>query len=216
MTDYNYLTEEQFFTMVQDTWPTKWSTSILIKHDEPKLKINHDGTKNIPVTKMFLYTDNNQYQITIKEGRTKETEKGYLGCGANSRKSRAGEDWTRGCDLADGPLTKETWLRILRDIVGYELVKIHTKKNFISIFNDEGSVEISSDGTLDIKTTGDVNLGPHSIKQPLTEGSTRSYVKKRYDSTPRPSTPPPPPPPPMRYIEEKQPFRIRRTPTDKK
>lgn len=54
---------------------------------------------------------------------------GYLGCIASCRKPRAGEDWHRGSDLHDGPLTEETWHRILADIVGYELVHIH-RRNF--------------------------------------------------------------------------------------
>ena len=38
---------------------------------------------------------------------------------------RAGEDWNRGSDLADGQLTEATWHRILADIVSYEVVKVH-------------------------------------------------------------------------------------------
>ena len=49
----------------------------------------------------------------------------YLGCIAKTRKPRAGEDWTRGRDLADGPFSRETWNKILVDIVAYETVKIH-------------------------------------------------------------------------------------------
>lgn len=72
--------------------------------------------------RVAIYTDNNQYLITAKfgagSGRT------YLGCMADSRKSRAGEGYTRGRDLADGPFTYETWFRILADIVSYECVQI--------------------------------------------------------------------------------------------
>jgi len=73
-----------------------------------------------------LYTDINSYRISActgpQPGRT------YLGCIASSRKPRAGEDWNRGNDLLDGPLTEETWHGILADIVGYELVKVHRPK----------------------------------------------------------------------------------------
>lgn len=65
-----------------------------------------------------LYTEKNEYCIVA-------TVDGYLGCIGSSRKPRAGEDWTRGNDLADGDFSKETWNRILGDIVGYELVRIH-------------------------------------------------------------------------------------------
>jgi hypothetical protein len=53
---------------------------------------------------------------------------GYLGCTASCRKPRAGEDWTRGSDLADGPLTEAIWRRILADIVSYEMVRVHRQR----------------------------------------------------------------------------------------
>jgi hypothetical protein len=51
-------------------------------------------------------------------------DRGYLGCIASSRRWRAGEDWHRGSDLPDGPLTEETWRSILAAIVSYELVDV--------------------------------------------------------------------------------------------
>ncbi|HJS81334.1 MAG TPA: hypothetical protein VJ742_00700 [Nitrososphaera sp.] len=66
-----------------------------------------------------LFTDNNRYHIVAKGS--------YLGCTATSRKPRAGEDWNRGRDLADGIFSEETWRKILADIVSYELVKVHHK-----------------------------------------------------------------------------------------
>lgn len=68
-----------------------------------------------------LYTDNNSYSITAHERH----DHGYLGCIASSRKPRAGETWTRGNDLTDGPFTKDTWHAILADIVSFELVHLH-------------------------------------------------------------------------------------------
>lgn len=55
------------------------------------------------------------------EGRE---DKGYLGCIAQCRKPRAGEEWTRGNDLPDGSYSEETWHRIVNAIIGYELVKV--------------------------------------------------------------------------------------------
>ena len=98
-----------------------------------------------------IFTDNNWYSITARNPKPqyRETEPpempddrgsveprsaeprpaimdaGYLGCGSSSRKPRAGEDWHRGSDLADGPLTEETWHKIIGDIVSYELVRVH-------------------------------------------------------------------------------------------
>ena len=70
-----------------------------------------------------LYTESYRYKFLVIE---RDPEKGpsYLGCQVNARKPRAGEDWTRGNDLRDGPITKETWNKIVRDIVKYELVRL--------------------------------------------------------------------------------------------
>jgi len=67
-------------------------------------------------TNVTFFTDGHSYHITAAEN--------YLGCGASCRKPRPGEDWTRGSDLADGKLSDETWGRILRDIIVYELKTI--------------------------------------------------------------------------------------------
>lgn len=69
-----------------------------------------------------VYTDTNRYSVRAQEHA--DDDNGYLGCQASSRKPRAGEDWTRGSDLADGPLSEETWHKILGDIISYEMVRI--------------------------------------------------------------------------------------------
>jgi len=71
----------------------------------------------------YLYTATNRYSITATFRG--DNNKNYLGCTASSRKSRAGEDWTRGNDLPDGDLSERTWQRILAGIVRYELQTIH-------------------------------------------------------------------------------------------
>ena len=76
-----------------------------------------------------IYTNINRYGIVAIE-RSGE-RKSYLGCIASTRKPRAGEDWTRGNDLADGALTRETWEKIKNDIIAYELVKIAEKQREI-------------------------------------------------------------------------------------
>lgn len=60
-------------------------------------------------------------------GGNNESFWGYLGCTVTARKPRAGEDWVRGNDLADGAYCKETWRKIKDDIISYELVKIIKK-----------------------------------------------------------------------------------------
>jgi hypothetical protein len=77
-----------------------------------------------------LYTETNCYAIVAKDrgDPVGELKNAYLGCIASTRKPRAGEDWTRGNDLPDGPFSEETWRKILGAIVGYELVKVHVKQ----------------------------------------------------------------------------------------
>lgn len=74
----------------------------------------------------LLYTRTNRYRIRAVERMNEVPSGGYLGCTSSCRTPRAGENWTRGRDLADGPLTEETWHRILGDIVSYEMVKVHS------------------------------------------------------------------------------------------
>ena len=74
--------------------------------------------------KFYIYTETNKYAIYASSGQTKE---GYLGCVAQSRKSRPGEDWFRGNDLPDGPLTEKTWNSIMKAIVRYELQDVIKK-----------------------------------------------------------------------------------------
>jgi hypothetical protein len=78
-----------------------------------------------------IYTDVHCYSISVRNPRVTHhvgcdtVDQGYLGCIASTRKPRAGEEHTRGNDLADGPLSEETWRRILADIVSYEMVGVH-------------------------------------------------------------------------------------------
>lgn len=68
-----------------------------------------------------IFTASNSYNISAIEGNQ---DKSYLGCIARSIRSRPGEDWFRGNDLPDGPLSPETWRDILAAIVRYELQEI--------------------------------------------------------------------------------------------
>lgn len=70
--------------------------------------------------KFRLYTFENVYAIVAVE----RPDKGYLGCVVSRRKPRAGEDWTRGNDLPDGPFNRRTWNRILKSMVVYELEQL--------------------------------------------------------------------------------------------
>ena len=85
---------------------------------------NEDGSAYGFRFKFNIYTEVHCYRISALD---RSEDKGYLGCTVSTRKPRAGEDWTRGNDLADGPFTKETWQKIKNDIVAYELVKLAPK-----------------------------------------------------------------------------------------
>ncbi len=71
---------------------------------------------------VIIYTRNHSYSITcsVKNNATK----GYLGCIVSARKPLAGEDHTRGKDLADGYFTRKTWNQIVREMLQYELVRL--------------------------------------------------------------------------------------------
>jgi hypothetical protein len=79
-----------------------------------------------------FYTDRHKYYIRVGDSSSGKPC-GYLGCVADTRKPRAGENHTRGNDLADGPFTQETWNRIKDDILSYEFVKIAKSKRGIPV-----------------------------------------------------------------------------------
>ena len=62
-----------------------------------------------------------EYEYYIRATLPKNDDVGYLGCIVNCRKARPGETWQRGSDLADGRYCKETFDRIVCDIVSYEM-----------------------------------------------------------------------------------------------
>ena len=68
--------------------------------------------------KVIFFTSEYSYAISA---RLPKEDRGYLGCTASCRKPRVGETWTRGCDLADGDYSRETFIRIMADIVSHEM-----------------------------------------------------------------------------------------------
>lgn len=71
---------------------------------------------------VIIYTRNYSYSITC---RCKNNgTKGYIGCIVSARKPLAGEEHTRGKDLADGPFTLKTWNQIVREMLQYEMVRL--------------------------------------------------------------------------------------------
>jgi len=80
--------------------------------------------------RLYIYTHDNVYAITVE---WREENNGYLGCVVSCRKPRAGEDWTRGNDLPDGPYSYETWKKIKNAIIKHELVKVSKKRGIMNI-----------------------------------------------------------------------------------
>lgn len=99
----------------------RWTSNGIEELPTPHLVV--DGN-DIVSKRWRIYTDINAYTFSASMGHP-GSMRTYLGCISTCRKPRAGEDWSRGSDLADGPLSLETWHRILADIVSYEMVKIH-------------------------------------------------------------------------------------------
>src|SRR3990167_6715083 len=104
-----------------------------------------------------IFTKDHQYSISARlpdrsdfakqHGDKKEYDDGYLGCTAQTRKPRAGEDWTRGNDLADGSYSKETWDEIVHDIVAYELVKVLKPKKRGAYIDGERTLQSTNDSS---------------------------------------------------------------------
>ena len=86
-------------------------------------ELSGSGDGNEIKRKVCFYTADHQYFINAIE-RFDGDANSYLGCQVSTRKPRAGEDWTRGNDLPDGPFEKDTWDKILNAIVCYEVVKL--------------------------------------------------------------------------------------------
>ena len=87
------------------------------------MQLVKDRDTDLGSFRVRLYTETHKYSI-VAHPVSESRENGYLGCIATTRKPRAGETWNRGNDLADGPLSAQTWNAILADIVAYELVPV--------------------------------------------------------------------------------------------
>ena len=73
-----------------------------------------------------IFTDGHEFLIEAREPSASEPD-GHLGCDLIRRMPDAGEHWRRGQwgdDFSRGPLTYETWVKILGYIVGNEMVPL--------------------------------------------------------------------------------------------
>jgi len=95
-----------------------------IPKEEFLMKVPEDVDSDIRTGINYkFFTDSHQYTITALDG----PDGGFLGVVAVCRKSVPGETFHRGDDLFYGPFRKDTWDRIVKDIVSYELIRIVKK-----------------------------------------------------------------------------------------
>ena len=117
------------FNVIKANYPEmyEWLKQISRYGEVEKFVIPDYKASPAGCVRVGLYTKDHSYIINFRKetkGTEEENHKSYLGCMAQTRKPRAGEDWTRGNDLADGDYSEETWREIVNDIIGYELVKV--------------------------------------------------------------------------------------------
>jgi len=75
-----------------------------------------------PFVRLRFNTVTNSYGIRAVPPNDKD-KKGYLACEFSAREPNPGETWTRGGDLSDGSFSKDTWDRIIMDILSVELAE---------------------------------------------------------------------------------------------
>lgn len=123
--------------VLRDKFPdlAQWLTPLSrFKQDFSSFILAEIDNKQEETIRLKIFTKENKYSITARlplissdervEIQHRVNDKGYLGCVATTRKPRAGEDWSRGRDLWDGPYSEETWNNIMSDILAYEVVKV--------------------------------------------------------------------------------------------
>jgi len=69
---------------------------------------------------LVLFTATHEYRLRFRP--TESGDRGYLGAVASLRLCDPGEDWHRGCDLADGPFCKEVFDAIVMDMLEIEML----------------------------------------------------------------------------------------------
>ena len=88
------------------------------------------GTHNILAVlssdrlRLRWYTRDSQISVSVRLPGQNGSARGYLGATASSRAPRPGETWTRGNDLADGPYSHETWLKIVADVAFWDALPL--------------------------------------------------------------------------------------------
>jgi hypothetical protein len=114
-----YSQEEVYNIVVGWIKDAKYSEYAGDRDSFTKVSSKNSTKDNWLASYFYIYTDTYRYCIRASSN--------YLGCQVSARKPDAGEDWHRGNDLADGDFSKDTWNKIIADIVGYESVRSSKK-----------------------------------------------------------------------------------------
>ncbi len=80
--------------------------------------------------RVYLFVGDNRYNLSVT---IRENNHNYLGATLTTTRYRVGEDWTRGADLADGDFCKETFDRIIKDILRNEFRKLETRNGKVNV-----------------------------------------------------------------------------------
>jgi len=83
--------------------------------------VNLEKTEQETRARIEFYTTEYGYRLNVA---VKKDRPSYLGLTAVRMRLRPTEDWQRGSDLHDGEYSKETFCKIVADIVAYEMVSL--------------------------------------------------------------------------------------------
>ena len=104
------------------------------------------------VLRLKIFTKDHCYSISAKLPEKRPNSGGYVGCISSTRKPRAGEDWNRGNDLADGAYSKETFQDVIHDILAYELVKVVKPKHREAYLDKDSILRPSNDSSVELNS----------------------------------------------------------------
>lgn len=80
----------------------------------------------------YVFLGHCRYLISV---HIYENRKSYLGCIMNSTRYLVGEDWMRGSDLSDGEFNRDTFDKIIRDILRTQFRKVETTDGKVQVGN---------------------------------------------------------------------------------
>lgn len=111
---------------------------------------------------VFLFTEWHEYHLSIRPplpgAKEDRQRRGYLGGSVKTRAARPGEDWQRGNDLTDGPYHESTFLKIMLDLVSWELVDLEIQETMTGITPDGKLVTVPRESVEDQAPGGDAAL----------------------------------------------------------